>query len=181
MRRLGILFLLLAFAGGARAADPPTQKFVVFFQEWSAAMDETALSVVTQAADWAKTHPGEVVRVDGQVAAGRHAAMAATCDGPRSSAEDVRRDGHVRLAQQLPGEFLSPEPPRPARRRAHHVSMLRGRPHDVRGPSASSGSRARHAALLWRPRQVVATSTSRRRRLDRNVLSCRACLAHRNH
>jgi outer membrane protein OmpA-like peptidoglycan-associated protein len=65
MRRLGILFLLLAFAGGARAADPPTQKFVVFFQEWSAAMDETALSVVTQAADWAKTHPGEVVRVNG--------------------------------------------------------------------------------------------------------------------
>ena len=66
MRRLGIVFLLLfAAIATARAADPPAQKFVVFFQEWSAALDEQAQDVITHAADWVKSHPGNVAHVSG--------------------------------------------------------------------------------------------------------------------
>ena len=65
MRRLGILFLLFCVAiGGARAADPP-QKFVVFFQEWSAALDDSAQAVIAHAADWVKSRPGNVAHVNG--------------------------------------------------------------------------------------------------------------------
>jgi outer membrane protein OmpA-like peptidoglycan-associated protein len=65
MRRLGILFLLFCVAiGGARAADPP-QKFVVFFQEWSAVIDDSAQAVISQAAEWVKSHPGNVAHVSG--------------------------------------------------------------------------------------------------------------------
>jgi outer membrane protein OmpA-like peptidoglycan-associated protein len=67
MRRLGFLFLLLCVAaiGGARAADAPAQKYVVFFQEWSAALDDSAQAVIGQAAEWAKSHPRDAVRVNG--------------------------------------------------------------------------------------------------------------------
>jgi len=66
MRRLGILFLLLCIAAGAaRAADPPPQKYVVFFQEWSARLDDPAQAVISQAADWVKSHPGNFARVNG--------------------------------------------------------------------------------------------------------------------
>ena len=66
MRRLGILFLLLCVAiGSARAADVPAQKFVVFFQEWSAALDDSAQAVISQAAEWVKSHPGNVAHVNG--------------------------------------------------------------------------------------------------------------------
>lgn len=66
MHRLGLAFLLLiAAAGTLRAADAPTQKFVVFFQEWSAALDDSAQSVISQAADWVKAHPGYVAHVNG--------------------------------------------------------------------------------------------------------------------
>ena len=65
MYRLGLLLLLVVAATGVRAADPPAQKFVVFFQEWSAAMDDNALAVITHAADWVKAHPGNVAHVNG--------------------------------------------------------------------------------------------------------------------
>jgi outer membrane protein OmpA-like peptidoglycan-associated protein len=66
MHRLGLLLLLLCAAtGSARAADPTPQKFVVFFQEWSAAIDDSAQSVITQAADWVKAHPGDIAHVNG--------------------------------------------------------------------------------------------------------------------
>jgi len=65
MCRLGIVFLLLfAAIGTASAADQPP-KFVVFFQEWSAAVDDAARDVVTHAADWVKSHPGNVAHVNG--------------------------------------------------------------------------------------------------------------------
>jgi outer membrane protein OmpA-like peptidoglycan-associated protein len=65
MYRLGLLLLLMCATGvGARAADPP-QKFVVFFQEWSAAIDDSAQDVISHAADWVKSHPGVVVHVNG--------------------------------------------------------------------------------------------------------------------
>jgi len=65
MYRLGLLLLLVMAATGGRAADPPAQKFVVFFQEWSAAIDDSAQSVITQAADWVKAHPGDIAHVNG--------------------------------------------------------------------------------------------------------------------
>src|ERR1700750_458844 len=66
MHRLGLaLLLLIAATGTLRAADPPKQKFVVFFQEWSAALDDSAQSVISQAADWVKNHPGDIAHVNG--------------------------------------------------------------------------------------------------------------------
>ncbi len=66
MHRLGLMFLLLCVAiGAARAAEPPAQKFVVFFQSWSAAIDDSAQSVITQAAEWVKSHPGNTAHVNG--------------------------------------------------------------------------------------------------------------------
>lgn len=66
MRRLGLLLLLLnAATGSAHAADLPSQKFVVFFQSWSAAMDDSAQTVISKAADWVKSHPGNVAHVNG--------------------------------------------------------------------------------------------------------------------
>ena len=65
MRRLGIVFLLLCLSiPAAFGADPP-QKFIVFFQEWSAAIDDPAQSVITNAAEWLKSHPGYVAHVNG--------------------------------------------------------------------------------------------------------------------
>lgn len=66
MRRLGLLLLLLnAATGSAHAADLPSQKFVVFFQSWSAAMDDSAQTVISKAADWVKSHPGNIAHVNG--------------------------------------------------------------------------------------------------------------------
>jgi outer membrane protein OmpA-like peptidoglycan-associated protein len=66
MHRLGLMLLLLCAApGGARAADPPLEKFVVYFQEWSAAIDDPALVVIRQAAERIKSHPGEIAYVNG--------------------------------------------------------------------------------------------------------------------
>jgi outer membrane protein OmpA-like peptidoglycan-associated protein len=66
MRRFGILFLLLCVtAGSSWAADPPGQKFVVFFQDWSAALDDSAQAVISNAAEWVKSHPGNIAHVNG--------------------------------------------------------------------------------------------------------------------
>jgi outer membrane protein OmpA-like peptidoglycan-associated protein len=66
MHRLCLLLLLLcAVTGSVRAADPPPQKFVVFFQEWSAAMDDPAQEVVHQAALWLQSNSTDLARVDG--------------------------------------------------------------------------------------------------------------------
>jgi outer membrane protein OmpA-like peptidoglycan-associated protein len=65
MRRLAVLLLLLCVSTSAGAAAPPAQKFVVFFQEWSAALDDSAQSAITQAAAWMKDHPSYSVKVTG--------------------------------------------------------------------------------------------------------------------
>jgi outer membrane protein OmpA-like peptidoglycan-associated protein len=66
MQRLVLLLLLsCAVFGSARAADAPPQKFVVFFQSWSAAMDGSAQAVISKAAEWVKSHPGNFARVHG--------------------------------------------------------------------------------------------------------------------
>ncbi|MEJ0017413.1 MAG: OmpA family protein [Acetobacteraceae bacterium] len=66
MHRLCLLLLVMCAAiGSARAAETPPQRFVVFFQEWSAAIDDPATDVIRQAAAWAKSHPGDVAHVNG--------------------------------------------------------------------------------------------------------------------
>lgn len=66
MRRIGLLLLLsYAAIGSARAADLPPQKFVVFFESWSAAIDDSAQAVISKATDWVKTHPGDVAHING--------------------------------------------------------------------------------------------------------------------
>lgn len=66
MRRLGLLLLLsCAVTTSTCAADPPVQKFVVFFGDWSAALDSNAQTVIGNAAAWAKAHPGNVAHVNG--------------------------------------------------------------------------------------------------------------------
>ena len=55
MRRMLPLLAVLAAAGAAQAA--PLPHVVVFFQSWSAKLDDPALRAVQSAADWAKQHP----------------------------------------------------------------------------------------------------------------------------
>ena len=61
--RLAVLLLFSVMVGSARAQPVPT--YVVYFQEWSAALDASAQAVIAHAADWAKAHPGPGVRVTG--------------------------------------------------------------------------------------------------------------------
>ena len=67
MRRLTAFACLLAL--GACAAQPaapgPMQKFVVFFSEWSAGLDQPAVGVITAAAAAAKQMPNAPVTVVG--------------------------------------------------------------------------------------------------------------------
>ncbi|HEY6433274.1 MAG TPA: OmpA family protein [Acetobacteraceae bacterium] len=63
MRSVFALLLLGLSAGCAAAQAPPS--YVVFFQEWSAALDEPANGVIGHAAAWAKTHPGMTIQVTG--------------------------------------------------------------------------------------------------------------------
>ncbi|MGH7211101.1 MAG: OmpA family protein [Acetobacteraceae bacterium] len=61
--RFVVLLLLGLFAGRAVAQPAPT--FVVYFQEWSAALDDSAQGVITHAADFARSHPTVRVAVTG--------------------------------------------------------------------------------------------------------------------
>ena len=71
MRRLTALCLVAMMSvalHGTRtqAADAaPAQKVVVFFQDWSAAFDDSALASIAKAADYAKSHPGLPIHVAG--------------------------------------------------------------------------------------------------------------------
>jgi outer membrane protein OmpA-like peptidoglycan-associated protein len=61
--RLAVLLLLSLLTGTAYAQ--PALTYVVYFQEWSAALDDSAQAVITKAATWAKTHPDTTVQVVG--------------------------------------------------------------------------------------------------------------------
>ena len=64
MRRIGLVLLGCCMIVHARAADPPARKFVVFFQQWSAALSANAVKVIGHASDFAKANPGETVHVN---------------------------------------------------------------------------------------------------------------------
>lgn len=63
MRRIGLVLMACFVLAQAHAADMPARKFVVFFQQWSAALSVSAQRVIGQASDFAKAHPGEIVHV----------------------------------------------------------------------------------------------------------------------
>jgi outer membrane protein OmpA-like peptidoglycan-associated protein len=64
MRRFACLLLLAVAACTASPSSPP-HKVVVFFQEWSAAIDPAATGAISTAAQWAKDHPGTAIKVTG--------------------------------------------------------------------------------------------------------------------
>ncbi len=64
MRRFACLLLLLVAACTASAPSPP-HKVIVFFKEWSAAIDPAAVGAIGTAAQWAKDHPNDPVKVAG--------------------------------------------------------------------------------------------------------------------
>jgi len=61
MRRIMALFLVCFIALPASAAPSPAQKYVVFFQEWSAKLDD---AVISHAGEYAQSHPGQPVHVN---------------------------------------------------------------------------------------------------------------------
>ncbi len=63
MRRIGLVLMACFILAQAHAEDTPARKFVVYFQQWSAALSADALRVIGQASDFAKAHPGEIVQV----------------------------------------------------------------------------------------------------------------------
>lgn len=64
MRRIMVLFLICFIVPQAHAAEPAAPKYVVFFEQWSAKLDDAAQAVITHAADYAKTHPRVPVHVN---------------------------------------------------------------------------------------------------------------------
>ena len=66
MRLAALLLLgLIAEAALPPAMAQPVSNFVVFFQEWSAGLDDSAQAVIGRAAEWAKAHPAMQVDVIG--------------------------------------------------------------------------------------------------------------------
>jgi outer membrane protein OmpA-like peptidoglycan-associated protein len=105
MRRVALfLVLFLAATANMRAAEVPPQKFVVFFQEWSAAMDDPALAVISQAADWVKSHPGNEAHVSGfaSTVGGRQANILLSDLRAQVVADQLQADGvdRRRIAQR---------------------------------------------------------------------------------
>lgn len=63
MRRLLPLLMLGVLAASAHAQPAPN--YVIFFQEWSAALDGAAQGVISQAATYAKAHPQSKIQITG--------------------------------------------------------------------------------------------------------------------
>jgi outer membrane protein OmpA-like peptidoglycan-associated protein len=63
MRRFACLLLIMVAA--CTTTGPPPHRIVVFFKEWSAAIDPPAAGAITEAAQWAKDHPADAVKVTG--------------------------------------------------------------------------------------------------------------------
>jgi outer membrane protein OmpA-like peptidoglycan-associated protein len=63
MRRFACLLLIMIAA--CTTTGPPPHRIVVFFKEWSAAIDPAAAGAITEAAQWAKDHPADAIKVTG--------------------------------------------------------------------------------------------------------------------
>ncbi len=112
MRSLAAGLLLLSSLGACTATDPPaSQKFVVFFQEWSAGLDDNAQGAINAAAGWAGQHPAQAVTVTGFAAP--DGSQQANIDLSRTRAQVVtdqlQKDGvansRIRLTAKGPTDF----------------------------------------------------------------------------
>lgn len=65
MRRFAVICLLLVLSACATDRDPGVHRHLVFFQEWSADMDQEAKDAVAAASAVVKRHPGVPVTVIG--------------------------------------------------------------------------------------------------------------------
>ncbi len=117
MRRLVAGLLLLSSLAACSNSDPPaSQKFLVFFQEWSASLDDNAQGAITAAAGWAAQHPAEVVTVTGFAApdGSQEANVALSRTRAQVVVDQLQKDGvansRIRLTAQGPTDFtLAPQ------------------------------------------------------------------------
>ncbi len=65
MRLVASLAVVAGLVLGSPAARAQQPSYVVFFQLWSAAIDDQAQDVIAKAADWVKSHHARNVRVIG--------------------------------------------------------------------------------------------------------------------
>ena len=95
MRRIGLVLLGCFMIVHARAANPPARKFVVFFQQWSAALSANAVKVIAHASDFAKANPGETVHVNAfaDPTAGRKASALLTDLRAQVVMDQLQKDG----------------------------------------------------------------------------------------
>jgi len=95
MRRIGLALLGCCMIAPARAADPHTGKFVVFFQQWSAALSANAVKVIGHASDFAKANPGARLHVNAfaDPSAGRRASALLTDLRAQVVMDQLQKDG----------------------------------------------------------------------------------------
>lgn len=112
MRRLAAGLLLLSILGACSVAErPASQKFVVFFQEWSAGLDDNAQGAISAAAGWAGQHPAQVVTVTGFAApdGSQQANVALSRTRAQVVTDQLQRDGvanrRIRLTAKGPTDF----------------------------------------------------------------------------
>ncbi len=102
---------LLAFLGACAAGAQSGQKFSVFFQEWSAALDDAAIGTVSGAARWANEHPGAPVTVTGYAdpQGSKQANVAMSRTRAQVVVDQLVRDGvargRIRLAAHGPTDY----------------------------------------------------------------------------
>ena len=65
MRLIASLAVIAGLVLGSPAAHAQQPSFVIFFQLWSAGIDDQAQDVIAKAADWVKSHHTRNVRVIG--------------------------------------------------------------------------------------------------------------------
>ncbi len=116
MRRLAVGLLLLSSLGACASDPPPSQKFLVFFQEWSASLDDNAQAAITAAAGWAAQHPAQTVTVMGFAApdGSQQANVALSRTRAQVVVDQLQRDGvdnrRIRLTAKGPTDFtLAPQ------------------------------------------------------------------------
>jgi outer membrane protein OmpA-like peptidoglycan-associated protein len=98
MRRLMLLGVLFAALGACSLFDPPGQRYLVFFQEWSASLDDGGQAAVTAAAGWANQHPDAPVTVIGF----------ADPEGSPQANRDLSRTRAQVVADQLATDGVAP-------------------------------------------------------------------------
>jgi len=97
MRHLAVMFAL-GLGGCAAAPSAGSQHYVVFFQEWSAGLDDNAEATIGAASRWAEAHPGEPVIVSGY----------AEPEGSRQASIDLSRSRVDVVANQLTRHGVEP-------------------------------------------------------------------------